>query len=54
MNKLRYLGTLVGHLVGFARENKVYWMLPLLIVLGLLGVAIFTGQASAPFLYSLW
>lgn len=54
MGRLRYFGTLLGHLVGFARENKVYWVVPLVLVLGLLGVVIFAGQASTPFLYSLW
>lgn len=54
MRRLGYVGTLLGHLVRFASENKVYWMVPLLVVLGLLGVVIFAGQASTPFLYSLW
>lgn len=54
MDRLRYLRTLLGHLVGFAAENKVYWIVPLLVVLGLLAVVIFTGQASTPFIYSLF
>ncbi len=48
------MGTLLGHIVRFAGENKVYWIVPLVLVLGLLGVVIFAGQASTPFLYSLW
>lgn len=54
VHRLGYLGTLLRHLWGFAAENKVYWMVPLLLVLGLLVVVIFTGQASTPFIYSLW
>lgn len=54
MGRLRYVGTLLGHIVRFAAENKVYWIVPLILVLGLLGVVIFAGQASTPFLYSLW
>lgn len=54
MGRLRYAGKLLGHIVRFAAENKVYWMVPLVIVLGLLGVVIFTAQASTPFIYSLW
>jgi Family of unknown function (DUF5989) len=54
MDRLRYVGKLFGHLVGFASENKVYWIVPLLVVLGLLAVVIFTGQASTPFIYSLF
>jgi hypothetical protein len=54
MRRLGYLGTLLGHLVRFASENKVYWIVPLVLTLFLLGVVIFAGQASTPFLYSLW
>ena len=54
MGRLRYAGTLLGHLVRFAAENKVYWIVPLLLVLGLLALVIFTGQASTPFIYTLW
>jgi hypothetical protein len=54
MNRLGYVGTLAKHLWGFAAENKIYWMIPLLVVLALLVLVIFTGQASTPFIYSLW
>ena len=54
MRRLRYLRTLLAHLWGFALENKVWWMVPLVIVLGLLGLAILFAQVSAPFIYPLW
>jgi hypothetical protein len=54
MGRLRYAGTLFGHLFRFAAENKAYWIVPLVVVLGLLAALIFTGQASAPFIYTLW
>ncbi len=54
MDRLAYVGTLLKHLWGFAREHKVYWMVPLLLVLGLLALVIFTGQASTPFIYALF
>ena len=54
MGRLRYVGTLLGHVVRFAAENKVYWIVPLLVVLGLLALVAFTGQASTPFIYTLW
>ena len=54
MGRLRYSGKLFGHIVRFAAENKVYWIVPLLLVLGLLALVIFTGQASTPFIYTLW
>jgi hypothetical protein len=54
MGRLRYAGTLFGHIWRFAAENKVWWMVPLILVLGLLAVVIFAGQASTPFIYTLW
>lgn len=54
MGRLRYAGTLLRHLVRFAGENKVYWIVPLLLVLGLLAAVVFGGQASTPFIYTLW
>jgi len=54
MGRLRYSGTLLKHLIRFAAENKVYWIVPLVLVLGLLAFVIFTGQASTPFIYTLW
>ncbi|MCC6874469.1 MAG: hypothetical protein IT378_09220 [Sandaracinaceae bacterium] len=54
MGKLRYAGKLLGHVWRFAAENKAYWIVPLVIVLGLLGLVIFTSQAATPFIYTLW
>lgn len=54
MGRLRYAGTLLGHVVRFARENKAWWMIPLFLVLGLLALLVFFGQSSAPFLYTLF
>ena len=54
MGRLRYVGTLFGHLVRFAAENKAYWIVPVVLVLGLLALLIFAGQASTPFIYTLW
>ncbi len=54
MRRLRYATKLLGHFVGFAAENKVYWIVPLVVVLLLLGLAIFTSQASTPFIYTLF
>lgn len=54
MRRLRYLRTLLGHVWGFAAEHRAWWMVPLLVVLGLLALVIGAGQASAPFIYTLW
>ena len=42
----------------FLRENKAYWLAPIIIVslllIGLLIAASFTGGAAAPFIYTLF
>jgi len=43
---------LVRELVGFLRENKIWWMAPILLVLALVGILLVLGtSAIAPFLY---
>jgi hypothetical protein len=39
----------------FLRENKKWWLTPILLVLSLLGIFIFLGATgAAPFIYSLF
>lgn len=46
---------LVSEFIAFMRENKVWWMAPILIVLGLVGLLLLLGTTgAAPFLYTLW
>jgi len=46
---------LVGELVAFMSENKVWWMAPILIVLGLFAVLLVLGATGvAPFIYPLF
>ncbi len=54
MGRLGYVGTLIRDFLAFAREHKAWWIVPLLIVLGLVALLIATGQASAPFIYTLF
>ncbi len=54
MGKLKQSGRLLKDLVGFARENKAYWLVPAVIALGLLSLLIFGGQSAAPFIYTLF
>lgn len=46
----------VSELWGFLRERKKFWLLPILIVLGLFGALIVLSQGSAvaPFIYTLF
>jgi hypothetical protein len=48
------MGRFFGELVSFARQNKAWWIVPMVVVLLVLGSLIFTGQAVAPFIYTLF
>jgi hypothetical protein len=53
--RLRHLGRLVGEFVSYAVINRVWWILPLMALLGVLTAFIFIGQAAAPYtLYTLF
>jgi hypothetical protein len=54
MGRLRYSFSLLRHLWRFGAENKAWWIVPLVVVLALLAAIIFTGQATTPFIYTLW
>ena len=54
MRALKNLGRLLRELWAFAREHKVWWIIP--VVLVLLAVAVFLVAVSSisPFIYSLF
>ncbi len=54
MKKLRYFLGLMKEFALFARENKVYWLLPMVLILVLMAVLIFVGQSATPFIYTLF
>ncbi len=54
MRFLRHLVALLGSFFSFAWHNKAWWIIPILLVLLLLAAFIFVGQASAPFIYTLF
>lgn len=46
---------LLGEFWGFLANNKKWWLLPILITLGLVGALIFLSSTSAaPFIYTLF
>jgi hypothetical protein len=45
---------LLKDLVRFAWENKIWWIVPMVLVLLVLGLLIFAGQTVAPFIYTLF
>jgi hypothetical protein len=48
-------GGLMAEFWGLLRENKKWWLLPILIVLvGMGGLILLSGTAVAPFIYTLF
>jgi hypothetical protein len=46
---------LFGEFVGMMKQNKKYWLIPLVLILILFGVLIILGSsAAAPFIYTLF
>ena len=54
MARLGYGVKLFREFAGFAREKKAYWIIPLILLLGLAGLVIVGGQVVAPLLYTLF
>jgi hypothetical protein len=54
MSKLGYSPKLLREFVRFARENKVYWIVPLAVVLGLFAMLTVASQVVAPLVYTLF
>ncbi len=52
MSKLR----VVRELFGFLGQQKKYWLIPIVVVLGLFGLLLLFAQSSpvAPFIYTLF
>jgi len=47
---------LLRDLFGFIRDRKKYWLLPMIIIFGLLGflIVMSSGSAIAPFIYAIF
>ena len=45
---------LFREILQFAMQNKAWWIVPTVLILLVLGVLIFSGQAVAPFIYTLF
>jgi Family of unknown function (DUF5989) len=54
MRKIRHLRKMFGELRAFARAYKVYWIVPLVILLLITAGIIVIGQGVAPFIYTLF
>ena len=54
MEKVRYLGALFIEFIRFSLVHKTYWMIPLVLILGLMAFMIVTAESAAPFIYTLF
>lgn len=54
MSRLDYSYRILRDFVHFARENRVYWLVPLVVVLGMISLLIVALHAVAPFIYTLF
>lgn len=47
--------SLVAEFLSFLSHNKKWWLLPILLVMGLLGLVILLSATGAlPFIYTMW
>ena len=54
MRFLRHLFTLLGEVWAFARQNKVWWIVPLVLLLLVIALFIVGVSTISPFVYSLF
>jgi hypothetical protein len=54
MRRFRYIGSIFGEIFQFARQNKVYWIVPFVLILALVILLVVTSQGAAPFIYTLF
>jgi hypothetical protein len=48
-------GNIVGEFWYFLKQNKKWWLLPILVIVFAFGVLVFvSGTAAAPFIYTLF
>lgn len=54
MSRLGYSAKLLLEFVAFARANRVYWIVPLVLVLGFASFLVVASQSAAPLIYTLF
>lgn len=54
MHRLTHLVRLLAEIGRYAARHKAWWLVPMVVVLLVLALLIFTGQATAPFIYTLF
>jgi hypothetical protein len=54
MSKVRYSAKLLRQFIGFARQNRMYWLIPLILFLGFTALMVVVVSGSAPLIYTLF
>jgi hypothetical protein len=54
MHRLKHLARLLAEIGRYAARHKAWWLVPMVLVLLLLALLLFTGQATAPFIYTVF
>jgi hypothetical protein len=54
MSRFKDSFKLLAEFFRFARAHKVYWIIPLILFLGLAAMVVVGGQSVAPLLYTLF
>ncbi len=54
MRKIAHSGRLLRQFFRFARESNNPWIVPLVIVLGLIALLVVTSEALTPYIYTLF
>ena len=54
MAKIGHSGKLIREIVRFALANKAYWLIPLMLVLGIAAFVVVASQGAAPLIYTLF
>lgn len=54
MKILKHLGRLLKEFGEFAWHNKIWWIVPVVVVLLLLSALVFAGATAVPYIYTLF
>lgn len=54
MAKLRHAAKMFREISRFAVANKSYWLIPLILVLGIAAIVVVASQGAAPLIYTLF
>lgn len=54
MNFIKHFLSLLKEIFQFARTNKAWWIIPVVMVFLGIGLLIVVGETSAPFIYTLF